>query len=95
MQSYSQHLSDWVAAVRYEDLPPVVVEHTRLRILDVFGLVLAGLATPFGRSVREAVLALNPGGHSRILGSGRQDIAGRRGLGQWRAVPGARVRRHP
>ena len=40
----------------------MVIEHTRLRVLDVFGLMLAGLGTPFGCSVREAVLALNPGG---------------------------------
>src|SRR5258708_2425345 len=76
IQTYSQPLSDWVAAARYEDLPAAVVEHTRLRILDVFGLVLAGLATPFGRSVREAVLALNPGGPSRILGSGDRTSPG-------------------
>jgi 2-methylcitrate dehydratase PrpD len=56
--------------VRFGDLPQDVVEQTTLRVLDVFGLVLAGLGTPFGRSVREAVLALNPAGPSRILGRG-------------------------
>ena len=76
MQTYSQRLSDWAAALRYEDLPPAVIEHTRLRVLDVFGLVLAGLGTPFGRSVREAVLALNPGGPCRILGSGDRTSPG-------------------
>jgi len=70
MMAYSEQLSRWVAAVRFEDLPRDVVENTCLRVLDVFGLVLAGSATPFGRSVRAAVLALNPTGPSRLFGTG-------------------------
>jgi 2-methylcitrate dehydratase PrpD len=70
MPALSDRISDWVSRVRFEDLPPDVVEQTALRVLDVFGLVLAGLGTPFGRSVREAVLALNPAGPSRIFGRG-------------------------
>jgi 2-methylcitrate dehydratase PrpD len=66
----SDRLSHWVSGVRFGDLPEDVVEQTALRVLDVFGLVLAGLGTPFGHSVREAVLALNPGGPSRIFGRG-------------------------
>jgi 2-methylcitrate dehydratase PrpD len=66
----SDRLSQWATGVRFEDLPRDVVENTCLRVLDVFGLVLAGLGTPFGRSVREAVLALNPAGPSRLFGSG-------------------------
>jgi 2-methylcitrate dehydratase PrpD len=56
--------------VRFEDLPRDVVENTCLRVLDVFGLVLAGAVTPFGRSVRQAVLALHPAGPSRLFGAG-------------------------
>jgi len=70
MQSASARLSQWAAGLRYGDLPRSVVEQTCLRVLDVFGLVLAGLGTSFGRSVREAVLALNPSGPGRIFGSG-------------------------
>lgn len=66
----SDQVSDWVASVRFGDLPQDVVEQTALRVLDVMGLVLAGLGTPFGRSVREAVLALHPSGPSRIFGRG-------------------------
>src|SRR6266849_2905254 len=77
MPSHSRRVSEWVSRVGYEDLPPAVVEHTCLRIIDVLGLVLAGLGTPFGRSVRRGVLALNPTGPSRILGSGeRTSVAG-------------------
>ena len=67
-------LSEWASRVSFDDLPPAVVEHTCLRIVDVLGLVLAGLGTPFGRAVRQAVLALNPGGPSRILGGGELGV---------------------
>jgi len=70
MKTCSERLSHWVAGVRFEDLSADVVENTCLRVLDVFGLVLAGSRTPFGRSVREAVLALNPAGPSRLFGTG-------------------------
>src|SRR4051812_15489601 len=70
LPTYSDRLSHWVSGVRFGDLPQDVVEQTALRVLDVFGLVLAGLGTAFGQSVREAVLALNPAGPSRILGRG-------------------------
>src|SRR5262245_43574358 len=70
MMSCAERLSQWVAGVRYSDLPRAVVEQTCLRVLDVFGLVLAGQGTPFGRSVRKGVLALNPSGPSRIFGTG-------------------------
>jgi 2-methylcitrate dehydratase PrpD len=66
----SDRVSDWVSRVEFGDLPADVVEQTSLRVLDVFGLVLAGLGTPFGESVRAGVLALNPTGPSRILGRG-------------------------
>ncbi len=70
MKTCSEQLSDWAGTARFEDLPRDVVDQTCLRVLDVFGLVLAGLGTPFGRSVRQAVLALNPAGPSRIFGTG-------------------------
>jgi 2-methylcitrate dehydratase PrpD len=68
--SLSLTLAQWAAALRYEDLPADVVRESKRRILDVIGLSLAGAETPFGRSVREASLALAPTGPSRILGLG-------------------------
>ena len=52
MSSCSELLSDWTARARYEDLPDTVVANTRLRVLDVIGLVLAAQGTAFGRAVR-------------------------------------------
>ena len=68
--SLSEQLAGWAAGVRFDDLPTEVVEHTRLRILDVIGLALAGHDTPFGTSVREAVTALEPIGPAHVVGSG-------------------------
>ena len=63
-------LAEWVARVRYEDLPADVVDTTKLRIMDVLGLALAGAETRFGRAIRSGAVALSPPGACRILGSG-------------------------
>jgi hypothetical protein len=63
-------VSEWVSAVTFDDLPPDVVATTKLRILDVLGLSLAGLSTPFGQSTRAATCAMSPQGPSRIWGTG-------------------------
>jgi len=66
----STELARWAAGVRFEHLPEDVVASTKLRILDVIGLALAGAETDFGRSVHKAALALSPPGPCRILGFG-------------------------
>ncbi len=65
-------VAQWVSRVRYEDLPADVIEATKLRILDVLGLALAGAETAFGASVRQAAVALSPAGPCRILGTGER-----------------------
>ncbi len=68
--SISSELSLWASHVRFDDLPPDVVEATKRRILDIIGLSLAGAETPFGRSTREAAVAMSPPGPCRVLGTG-------------------------
>jgi 2-methylcitrate dehydratase PrpD len=63
-------VGEWVSAVTFDDLPQDVVATTKLRILDVLGLSLAGLSTPFGQSTRAATCAMSPQGPSRIWGTG-------------------------
>jgi 2-methylcitrate dehydratase PrpD len=63
-------LAHWVASVSFEDLPEDVVASTKLRVLDVMGLALAGAETDFGHSVRAAASALSTPGPCRILGFG-------------------------
>lgn len=61
-----------MTTLRFEDLPDDVVASTKLRVLDVIGLAMAGSETPFGRSTRTAAIALSPAGPSRILGGGER-----------------------
>jgi 2-methylcitrate dehydratase PrpD len=68
-------VATWVAGVTFADLPADVVETTRLRLLDVIGLSIAGSETALGRSVREGVGAMAAGGPSRIWGSGDRTAA--------------------
>lgn len=75
MPSCSAEVSEWVSRIEYADLPERVVHNTRLRVLDVIGLALAGVGTPFGRSVREAVAAMHPTGPCRILGTAERSSA--------------------
>jgi 2-methylcitrate dehydratase PrpD len=65
----SATLAAWAARVSYDDLPPDVVASTRLRVLDVIGLALAGAETPFGKSVRAAAVAMSSPGPCRVLGT--------------------------
>jgi 2-methylcitrate dehydratase PrpD len=64
----STQLARWAAGVTFEDLPEDVVAATKLRVMDVIGLALAGAETDFGRSVRDAALAISPPGSCRIFG---------------------------
>ncbi len=66
----STELAIWASSLGFEDLPEDVVETTKLRVMDVIGLSLAGAETPFGRSTCAAAIALSPPGPCRILGTG-------------------------
>ncbi len=67
---YSSQLAAWVSRTNFEDLPADVIDATRLRVLDVIGLALAGASTDFGRSTRAAAVAMSGSGPARILGFG-------------------------
>lgn len=62
-------LAAWVTRVSYDALPPDVVSATRLRVLDVVGLVFAGLATDFGRAMTGAVVDMGAPGPCRVPGT--------------------------
>lgn len=66
----SSELAAWVSRIGFDDLPLDVIEATKLRVLDVIGLALAGAETPFGQSTRAAAIALSPPGPCRVLGTG-------------------------
>jgi 2-methylcitrate dehydratase PrpD len=66
----SSELATWVSRIGFDDLPGDVIEATKLRVMDVIGLSLAGAGTPFGHSTRAAAIALSPPGPCRVLGTG-------------------------
>ena len=76
MASFSERLAEWAVGVDYDDLPDEVIANTRLRVLDVIGLALAGHDTPFGASVRAASAALEPVGPAHVYGSGTATSVG-------------------
>ena len=51
----ASEVAAWVAGLTFTDLPADVVATTKLRVLDVIGLSLAGSTTPLGASVRAGV----------------------------------------
>jgi 2-methylcitrate dehydratase PrpD len=68
--SLTADLADWASRISFDDLPQDVVEATRLRVMDVIGLALAGAETDFGRSTRDAAIAMSPPGPCRVWGTG-------------------------
>ena len=65
-------LAEWASSLTFADIPVDVVASTKLRILDVIGLSLAGSETAYGRSTRAAALAMAGGGPSRLFGTGER-----------------------
>jgi 2-methylcitrate dehydratase PrpD len=70
MNPLSADIATWVSRLTFEDLPADVVESTRLRVLDVVGLALAGSGTRFGGAVRESMARMHPAGPCHVLGTG-------------------------
>lgn len=66
----STELASWASSTRFDDIPPDIIHATKLRIMDVIGLSLAGAETTFGHSTRAAAIALSPPGPCRVLGTG-------------------------
>ena len=66
----SRELAIWASSLGFEDLPKDVLEATKLRVMDVIGLSLAGAETPLGQSTRAAAIALSPPGPCSVLGTG-------------------------
>jgi 2-methylcitrate dehydratase PrpD len=71
----ASEVAAWVAGLSFSDLPEDVVATTKLRVLDVIGLSLAGSTTPLGVSVRAGVRAMSPQGPSRVWGAGDHSAA--------------------
>lgn len=71
----TEQLSEYVAGLRYEDLPPEAVENAKLAILDAVGVALFGSRLPWSRIVADVGAALGSQGEATILGSDRSAAA--------------------
>jgi 2-methylcitrate dehydratase PrpD len=75
----TRELADWVAGLRFEDLPPEVVEEAGRSFTDFLGECLfVGAKTPWGRSIAE-FCAVEGGGQpeATIIASGKRTLSSR------------------
>ena len=70
LQSYSFIAAQWYLTLGFRDLPDDIVGRTKLHVLDILGLALAGAARDSGRSVHAAMRSLGNGDECHILGFG-------------------------
>ena len=68
----SETLARWYLGLSMKDLPEDILDRTKMHVLDILGLALAGAPREPGRRVREAATTLYRGGDCRILGFGDQ-----------------------
>jgi 2-methylcitrate dehydratase PrpD len=68
--SQSEQLAAWFDGLRYEDLPSDVIDNTRLRILDIVGLSLAGSKLDYGSVAHKTALAIGGPPEAHIIGYG-------------------------
>ena len=67
--AYTHGLAEWIAELRFEDLPANVVERVRLLVLDTIGVGMFGSALPWTRLLQTAVLSNEPPGNVSIWGT--------------------------
>ncbi|MFQ5692661.1 MAG: MmgE/PrpD family protein, partial [Nitrospinota bacterium] len=70
MATCSQQLAEWVSGLRYEDIPPEVIEKAKSAFLDILGIALASSGMPFGRDVIALAEDLGKGEEASVVGSG-------------------------
>jgi 2-methylcitrate dehydratase PrpD len=66
----TERLAEFAASLRYEDIPPDVIERARNTIIDTVGTVVFGYDLPWSQMIVAQARRAGPGGRSRILGLG-------------------------
>jgi aconitate decarboxylase len=64
-------LAEFAATLRFEDIPPEVVTHAKLCLLDTLGCGLFGSTLPWVRIVRDTVAHIDTGSAAGLWASGR------------------------
>jgi 2-methylcitrate dehydratase PrpD len=70
MAEETVRLSEYAAALRYEDLPPQIVRQAKECIIDTVAAGICGSALPWSRIVIDYAERTGPGGKCRVLGRG-------------------------
>lgn len=65
-------LGEWVAGLRYNDLPAFVIDLAKLQILDILAAISAGSRSTAGLRIREAVLRTASPGPCTMLPDGER-----------------------
>lgn len=65
----TQRVAQWVADLRFEDIPLEVIEHIKLCLLDTLGCGLFGSTLPWGRTVIEFAQTLGVGDEASVWGT--------------------------
>ncbi len=71
LASVSHRLSDRIVNLSYDDIPDAVIDHTRLMILDTFGVAWAGAGAPGSSDIEDLMIAGSGGGKCRAWASGQ------------------------
>jgi 2-methylcitrate dehydratase PrpD len=72
LENATRDLARFAARLRYEDLPPEVVERIKLCVLDHIGCTLYGATLPWTRKVAELAEAEHARGVASLAGMGRK-----------------------
>jgi 2-methylcitrate dehydratase PrpD len=64
----TRKLAEYASALRYEDIPPAVVQHAKDAIADTVATIMYGGELPWSKMIATYARHNGPGGNSRILG---------------------------
>src|SRR5215472_3225761 len=74
MANETIQLAEYAAGLKYEDLPPAVVQRAKDCIADTVAVILLGYDLPWSRIVVDYAKRNGAGGRSRILGAGEVPV---------------------
>ena len=74
MANETQRLAAYAAGLRYEDLPPLVIQRAKDCITDTVAVIVLGNAMPWSLIVANYAQRIGTGGRSRILGADRPTL---------------------
>ena len=70
----TRRLADFAVAVRYEDLPPAVIQRAKDCITDTVGAIIYGADLPWSKMIIAYARTNGAGGNSFILGAGGDPV---------------------